>query len=126
MREAADKGPFAERLRGVFDARTTYFVQLAEKGAHACDLVHCMSPAVKAAQTVFAQEQLALVVELLRSGARAGQFHAPRPEALARSILRAYMTFTPPWLGGIPKEELRPTLSAMHELVLSGVLSRAP
>jgi hypothetical protein len=36
------------------------------------------------------------------------------------------MTFAPPWLGGIPKEELRPALSAMHELVLSGVLSRAP
>jgi AcrR family transcriptional regulator len=127
MREAAaSHRSFGDRLVAVLEARTTFFLELAEKGAHACDLVHCMSPAVKAAKARFADEELALLVDLLRAGARAGQLRAPRPDALARTLLRAYMTFSPPFLFGIAKDEVRSSLSAMHELVLSGVLSRTP
>ena len=51
--------------------------------AETCDLVHCVSPAVKAAQAAFHEEELRLVCELLRQGAAAGvalvHAHARRP-----------------------------------------------
>jgi AcrR family transcriptional regulator len=127
MREAATSSrPHGERLVAMFESRTKAFVEIAEKGAHACDLVHCMSPAVKAAQGRFREDERALLVELLRSGARAGKLSVSRPEAVARAVLRAYATFCPPWLDAIPKDELRPALSAMNDLILSGLLPRAP
>src|SRR5688572_22105044 len=38
---AEDTRAYAERLRAVFDVRVASFLELADAGAHACDLVHC-------------------------------------------------------------------------------------
>jgi AcrR family transcriptional regulator len=125
MRNAASKqAPFADRLRGAFDARTAVLLRYAEEGAHACELVHCVSTAVKVAQTRFVEQETQLLAELLREGVRAGELVAPQPAATARALLHAYAVFSPPKLFELPRDEVRAALREMHELVLQGLLVR--
>jgi len=126
MRRAADgkNGTFRDRLMGIFEAKTAVLLGFADEGVHACDLVHCMSPAVKAAEKRFVEEERALLAGHLRDGARAGEFDTAKPEVMARTILCAYTAFSPPWLFKIPRYEVKGGLKAMHDLVLKGVLRR--
>jgi AcrR family transcriptional regulator len=125
MKKASDaKGSFRERLTGMFDAKVAVLLGFAEEGAHTCDLVHCMSPAVRTAEKRFEEQERALIATHLREGARAGEFANVRPEVLGRTILRAYMVFSPPWIFKMPREEVKSALSAMHDLILKGVLRR--
>jgi AcrR family transcriptional regulator len=118
--------PFPERLTAVFEARLRAYLAIADEGAHACDLVHCVSAAVKSAQASFHDEELALVVDLLRRGAEAGEVEPGEPEATARALLRAYASFKPPWVSGRDRGEVARDLAAMDQLVLHGVVRRAP
>jgi AcrR family transcriptional regulator len=123
-RAAAAEGTFAERLCGIFDARTAVLLRYADEGAHACELVHCLRSAVKAAQARFAEVETALLVELLRDGASKGVLSARKPTVTARTLLRAYAVFAPPQLFELPRDEVKSALAAMHELVLQGLLRR--
>jgi AcrR family transcriptional regulator len=125
-RAAAAGRPFRERLAAAFDARLEAFLTLAEEGAHACDLVHCMNSAVMTAEACFSEGELALLCDMLRGGAEAGEFDVREPLAVARSVRRAYVSFMPPWLFRQDRDELRRELAAMHELVLAGLLRRLP
>jgi AcrR family transcriptional regulator len=125
MTKAAEQGDrYADRVRAVFDARTSALLRLADGGAHACDLVHCMSPAVAAAKNRFLAGEKALLASLLEQGARAGELRVKDPELLAATLLKAYMAFSPPLLFTLPRDDLRAALRAMHELVLDGLLLR--
>jgi len=128
MRAAASltSRPFRDRLRAVFDARVDGFLALADEGAHACDLLHCKSDAVKAAHARFLSEERALIADLLRAADRAGELDVSKPDVTAKIILAAYMSFTPPWLFGVPRDELPGRLRAMHDLVLYGLVRRSP
>jgi AcrR family transcriptional regulator len=123
-RAAAGEGSFAEKLRGVFDARTAVLLRYAEEGAHVCELVHCVSAAVKVAQARFIEEETELLAGLLRDGARAGKLIAAKPALTARTLLYAYAAFAPPKLFELSRDEARQALRDMHELVLQGVLVR--
>lgn len=125
MRKAADsEGTFANRLRAVLDARVRALFGLCAGGAHARDLIHCVSPAVKAAEARFREEEQALLVSLFREAARTGEFDVAKPERTARAVLLAYVSFSPPWVFGIPREEVERMLRTMHELVLNGLIRR--
>ncbi len=125
MRRAAPSDqPAAERLAGAMDARLSAFFALAEEGAHACDLVHCVSAAVRSAQASFHDEELGLVVDLLARGRDAGELDVDDVEQTARTVLRAYATFTLPWLAGKTREEMKGAQEAMHRLVLCGLSRR--
>lgn len=126
MRAAAStERPWAERLRAVFDARVDAFLEAADGGAHAADLVHCNAvAAVKAVHDRFRDEELRLVTDLLRAGAKAGELDVARPEATARALLAAYARFSPPWLWHTPRDETRALLRAVHDLVLYGLVRR--
>jgi AcrR family transcriptional regulator len=125
MRAAAGAaGTAGERLTGALDARLSAYLSLAEEGAHACDLVHCVSAAVKIAQASFHEEERALVAEILRQGVAAGEFSVEEPDLAARTVLRAYVTFTLPWLMGKDRDEIRRAIAAMHAIVLRGLLLR--
>ncbi|AUX33759.1 MULTISPECIES: TetR/AcrR family transcriptional regulator [Sorangium] len=128
MRAAAavDDLPFCDRLRAVFDVRARSFLELAGSGAHACDLVHCQSRAVKAAHARFLDEERALLRDLIARGARAGELDAEDPELAARALLRAYASFSPPWLFQSSRDEALAMLSAVHRIVLYGLVGRAP
>lgn len=124
---AAESGrTFCDRLRAVFDVRATSFLELAEAGAHACDLVHCQSRAVKAAHARFLDEERALVRDLLQRGASAGELDVDDLEVTARALLRAYASFSPPWLFADPRAEVEAMLRAVHRLVLHGLARREP
>src|SRR6185437_179659 len=134
MRTAAAQGrTAAERLAGAFDARLDAFLALATEGAHACDLVHCVSTAVKSAQASYHEEELALVADILRRGAADGELEVEDVELCARTVLMAYAAFAAPWLlrsggatacqGGAAGEAKR-AIGAMHRLVLRGLLRR--
>jgi AcrR family transcriptional regulator len=124
QRAAAREGSFADRLTNIFEARTAVLLRYADEGAHACELVHCVRAAVKAAEARFVEEETALLAGLLRDGARAGEVVAAKPTAVARTILRAYTVFAPPRLFELPRDEVREALRAMHALVLQGILIR--
>lgn len=115
---------YGARLSGALDARLTAFFTLADEGAHACDLVHCGSSPVKTAQASFYDEELSLIARVLREGAAAGELAVPEPEASARVVLHAYVSFMPPWLFGRDRDEVRRAIAAMHELVLYGLVKR--
>lgn len=124
---AAQEGrPYRDRLRALFDARAAAFLDLADAGVHACDLLHCRSRVVQEAHERFLDEEHRLVAELLRSGARAGELDVLDPEPAARVLLRAYASFSPPWLLAGPRADVEATLRAMHDLVLYGLVRRPP
>jgi AcrR family transcriptional regulator len=125
MRAAAQAGPYAGRLTGALDARLDALFAIAGEGAHACDLVHCVSSAVRTAQATFHDGERALVVELLRGGVEAGELEVDEPEGAARTVLRAYASFSLPWIAGKDRDETRRAMAAMHDLVLHGLLRRA-
>lgn len=126
MRAAAGavKRPWSERLTRALDARLEAFYALLDAGTHACDLVHCVSAAVKTAQVSFHHAELALIADVLRRGAEAGELDAPDPEAVAGTIIRAYVSFSLPWITSRDRGETRAALASMHVLMLRGVMVR--
>jgi AcrR family transcriptional regulator len=118
--------PYRDRLRGLFDARAASYLALADAGAHACDLLHCQSRAVQAAYERFLGEEQRLLGELLRAGHAAGELCVADPELSARALLRAYASFSPPWLFKSARSEIDAMLQAMHDLVLYGLVRRPP
>jgi AcrR family transcriptional regulator len=126
MRAAAGavKRPWSERLTRALDARLEAFYALLDAGTHACDLVHCVSAAVKTAQVSFHHAELALIADVLRRGAEAGELDAPDPEAVAGTIIRAYVSFSLPWITSRDRGETRAALASMHALMLRGVVVR--
>ncbi|MGZ3418918.1 MAG: TetR/AcrR family transcriptional regulator [Polyangiales bacterium] len=125
MRAAAQtKRPYAERLRAVIDARAEELLDLSGQGPHACDVVHCGLPAVKTVHAKFKEEELAIVVELLRAGTKAGELHCPKPEPTARAVLAAYLRFAPPALFLSSRDETLALLKSVHEIVLYGLVRR--
>jgi AcrR family transcriptional regulator len=123
--EAVD-ADWAARLSAALTARALGFLCTRDDGLHASDLIHCGNPAVKAAHRWFEDEERRLIQSLLAGGARAGEFDVADPAAVATLVLRAYVTFSPPWVLGRSLEEIERPLAAMHELVLRGLLHRMP
>jgi AcrR family transcriptional regulator len=125
MRAAAQtKRPYAERLRAMIDAKIEELFDLEGQGPHACDVLHCKHDALTSVHARFRDEELAIVVELLKAGNKSGELHVIKAESTARAVLAAYARFTPPWLFVAPREETRTLLRSVHELVLYGVVRR--
>lgn len=126
MREALGSGAlrYATRLRAMLDARCEAMLRLAAAGPHARDLVHCGHAGVKSAHERYAATERALVADLLRAATQAREFSVADPEQGARTLLRAYVSFAPPFIFGSTADEVRRLHAAMHELVLKGLLRR--
>jgi AcrR family transcriptional regulator len=122
----ADGRTCAEQLTGALDARLEALIAIAGEGAHACDLVHCVSSAVKSAQAAFHAKEHALLADVLRRGSAAGELEVDDIDGAARTVLRAYASFTLPWLRDRDPADARAGIAAMHRLVLHGVLRRSP
>jgi hypothetical protein len=60
----------------------------------------------------------------LRDGVRNGDFDIPDLDATLRVLLLAYATFSPPWIFKIDAKKFGHDISAMHGLVLNGLLRR--
>ncbi len=127
MREALSRGDdWAARFRAVLDARVRALLDTADDGAHAGDLVLCGHGAVRETHARFRTEEVALVADLLREAQAAGEFAAGDADAAARTVLSAYAAFDPPRLYERPRDTVWSELQATHDLVLHGLLRRAP
>jgi AcrR family transcriptional regulator len=125
MRAAArEDGSVADRLCRALEARVMALLELADQGAHSCDLVLCSASAVKTAWGRFQQEELALVASLLEQGARSGEFAAHDTQPTAELLQRAYATFSPPWLFEQERPRLLRLVRAMNSLFLNGLVAR--
>jgi AcrR family transcriptional regulator len=124
MRSAASASgkSYRERLTGALDARLAAYFAQADGGAHACDLFHCSSAAVKSAAERFREDERNLIATVLREGTEAGELEVADPDNAARALLRAYATFTPPWIFMSEREEVQRLLAGVHALVLHGVV----
>ncbi|MBI5514520.1 MAG: TetR/AcrR family transcriptional regulator [Deltaproteobacteria bacterium] len=126
MRAAAEAphGSHGARLQAVLDARLAALLRLVDEGGHAPELVHCAAPSIVSAHARFLGSERALLEGLLREGHGALEFDAPNPELTALTLVRAYGSFSPPWVFKFPREDLDQALAAMHRLVLRGLLHR--
>jgi AcrR family transcriptional regulator len=123
---AAGAGPrAADRLCAALVARALGFSCKREEGAHARDLVLCSSSAVQAAHRWFKEEELRFVAGLLAAGARAGELEATEPLHVAELVLRAHVTFAPPFVFGQAPEAIELALLDLHRLLLRGLLRRS-
>lgn len=122
--EAATRSS-ADRLVRVLEARAVGFLALVEAGAHACDLLHCSSEAVQEAQRAYHQEECAILEQVLRDGARNGEFDIPDLATTLRTLVLAYAAFAPPWIFKIDQKRFGSDISAMHNLILNGLLRRS-
>ncbi len=128
MRSAATKvgKSWSERLADMMLIRLEAYLDQASSGAHARDLFHCASPAVKNVSVWFHQEECALLTDLLAQAAADGEFELTNVALTAQAILRAYSSFTPPWILCTDADEARGLARALHEIVLRGILRRSP
>lgn len=118
-------GPADERLRRALRARTEAFVALTRHGVHGADLLHCQSCApISKAHRAFRAVEEELFASFLMQGAREGVFTVQRPAVVARALMWAYETFSPPALFLRDERELLRDLSLLHEVVFAGLLAR--
>lgn len=118
------EGSFAERLRQMMLARTRQFIELADHGAHGDELVHCEREAVREAWRCFEREQQALIADLLRRAADAGEFAATDPDRTAQAILEAHACLSPPRLFGFPRPRVADLGDQIFELIFLGLKTR--
>lgn len=114
----------ADRLAAVLTARGIGFLAMAEEGAHACDLLHCGSDAVKGAQSAYHDEERRILRGILKAGVEDGEIDAPDLDATLRVLLLAYAAFVPPAVLKLDRATLESDLAAMNALVLNGLLRR--
>lgn len=117
---------FAERLTGVLEARVSTFLELAQEGQHACELVHCKSGPVKSVHAKFRDDEAALLQALFEDARQSGVL---APIDVKRAVLlvqRAYATLSPPWLFEQSAEEARRAAYEMCRLLLLGLTTRKP
>lgn len=125
MQDAAQSPqPFEDRFKDMMNARVRAFVEMADDGAHATDLIHCGYRAVQDEFELFQSAQLDVVASFIQDAGTAGEFDVRDPDTAAATILRAYATFTPPLLYHQKFNNLFEELTLMHELLLSGLRRR--
>jgi AcrR family transcriptional regulator len=126
MRRAFDDaGPAAgDRLVRVLEARAVSFLAQLDAGTHACDLLHCGSGAVQAAQGAYREEEREILADILEDGRRSGDFEVGDVDVATRVLLLAYASFAPPWIFKLDQKKLGADMGAMHGLVLNGLLRR--
>ncbi len=121
---AADGAPAADRLRAMMNARADAFVNYSSGGTHAQELVHCACQPVEVSWASYVKSEHDLVESVIRDGVDTGEFDVDDPKLAARTVLCAYMIFTPPWVFRLRPNVLEVSIEAMHALVLDGLRRR--
>ncbi len=116
---------FEARFQAIFDVRTERLLELASDGDHASSLLCASScAAVREACSTFHDSQVTLIEEFLKGARDAGVFMS-QGAATARAVILAYASFEAPKLLARDPAQLTAELSAMHRLILGGLLQRA-
>ncbi|NUP08315.1 MAG: TetR/AcrR family transcriptional regulator [Polyangiaceae bacterium] len=124
MRAAATKaGPSAQnRLRAALVARIVALLDFKNEGLHGCDLARCMS-----SKTDFelGEEPRAVLREIVRDGAAAGQLDASDPEEVIGTIELAFGCLSPPFLYRFERQVAEEKAARLAMVVVGGLNSRA-
>ena len=116
---------FAEQFRAMMNARIESFMDLARRGAHAAELVHCGGcEPVQRAFDDFRGKQHAFLRDFLAQAHASGDATVDDPELTARVILQAYASFSPPDVFEMDDEQRRELLEGTHDLILDGLVRR--
>ncbi len=122
MRRAAlSQGGYPERFTQMLNARTEGFLEILDTSSHGHDLLHSHCEGVHQAREFFIQAQRELLADFLGAAQDDEVFAFDSLAQTTQAILLAYSHFTPPTLFGIPREHVKPSLMAMHNLVISGL-----
>jgi AcrR family transcriptional regulator len=126
MQQAVEsKETFPARFRALMNARIRSFMDLARKGAHAAELVHCGGcEPVERAFDDFRGRQHAFLRDFLATASETGEAQVDNPDLSARVILQAYSSFSPPDIFDIDVDERAELLNGTHDLILEGLVSR--
>lgn len=126
MRRAVQsQDTFSAQFRAMMDARIEAFMELARRGAHAAELVHCGGcEPVERAFDDFQGRQRAFLCEFLAQAHDAGTANVPDPDLTARVILKAYSGFSPPDVFDLGDEQREELLKGTHDIILNGLLCR--
>jgi AcrR family transcriptional regulator len=123
MRAAIVDDDPARCLKAVLMARTARFLELRDKGQHACELLHCRTEGVRTAHKRFREEERALLAEILERGRELGVFADVDAMRTAAIVQRAFASLSPPWIFSGTGDMLA-IASEMCELVLVGLMAR--
>ncbi len=123
--EARADESLSERLRGVLETRVATFLDVADEGEHACELVHCSSGAVRAVHARFRADEAELLRQVLEEAKERGELAEADLNRAVALVQRAYATLSPPWVFELTKVEARRTAYDMCNLLLLGLTSRA-
>lgn len=117
---------FPAQFRAIMDARIEAFMELARRGAHAAELVHCggCEPVERAFED-FRGKQHAFLRDFLAEAHAAGEAVVDDPDLTARVILQAYASFSPPDVFDIDEAQRRELLEGTHDLILDGLVRRS-
>jgi len=121
---AASRRDPCDRLSAVLVARTDAYLALRDRGPHVCELLHCKTDAVRAAEARYREEERALLEQLVADGRAAGVFGSTPPARAAMLVQRASAFLAPPWIFGI-EEDARGVARQLAELLLRGLVARA-
>lgn len=105
-------------------ARLSALDQAQAAGRHAVELLQCSRRAVVASRAEFHAHEAALVATIIRRGVETGEFATIDPTLRAQSVVRATMSFVPPWGEGVSYAELVPMLEDMLALITKGLEKR--
>ena len=128
MRNAARRGDHATRIAAALEARVRILFELAQDGAHACDLMSCggaAKPRPSVGPGRFAEAERELLVTLLRAGIDAGEFEPVEPDQVARTIEHAYSALSPPWIYCQEPEDAASLSRALGHLLVFGLRARS-
>ena len=127
MRRAAMRpGSWSERFRGVMNARTKSFIELGACSAHTGQLLHCTHPSVQSAREAFSLAQLELLTDLIAAAAEDELVREGDPSIMAQNIILAYHAFSPPRIFDVTLEAAITQMESLHDIILGGLLKRAP
>src|SRR5262249_55736223 len=120
---------FAERFVAFMRERTACLIELAAKGEHACELMHCTAEemrteVVRKAHARFKVEELEILRELIDDAKRAKEIEVGESHKAAALIQRAYASLSPPWIFSVPKDQAMKLAWDLAQLLLHGLLRR--
>lgn len=116
-----DEGSAAQ-LSAALEARTRAFVELREKGEHACELVHCKTESVRLAHQRFKEQEHAILEVIVQRGQAKGVFAPYEPSLAAALIQRVFASLSPPWIFGSDDDALA-AAADLCKLLLHGLLA---
>ena len=126
MRRAACAASAPERVVQMLEERVAALLDLAEAGAHGCDLMRCVGTGahngVENGSGAFGDHAREALREALRAGLGTGELSAPDEDAALEAIELAFVALSPPHLYRFERGVAKAQSSLLARLVVFGLV----